>query len=38
MAVASGAPLPQIVSGRIRASVPDPPSGAVRRVHIIPVQ
>ena len=33
MAVASGAPLAQIVSGRISASVPAPASGAIRRVN-----
>jgi hypothetical protein len=38
MAVASGAPLAQIVSGRISVSVPDPASGAIRRVNTIPVQ
>ena len=38
MAVASGAPLAQMVSGRMSASVPAPASGAVRRVTTIPVQ
>ncbi len=38
MAVASGAPLAQIVSGRISVSVPAPASGAIRRVNTIPVQ
>ena len=38
MAVASGAPLAQIVSGRISVSVPAPASGATRRVNTIPVQ
>jgi len=38
MAVASGAPLAQMVSGRMSASVPAPASGAVRRVATIPVQ
>ena len=38
IAVASGAPLAQIVSGRISVSVPDPASGAIRRVNTIPVQ
>ncbi len=38
MAVASGAPLAQIVSGRITVSVPVPASGAIRRVTTIPVQ
>ncbi len=38
MAVASGAPLAQIVSGRISVSVPAPASGAIWRVNTMPVQ
>jgi hypothetical protein len=38
MAVASGAPLAQMVGGRIRARVPAPASGAIRRVNTTPVR